>query len=198
MTAVQHLASDGGSLINFIEVARRVANSTVTNAHAVVFHARRIELESTVVGSVLCDAGRGIPIAEKAGITPQVFGQEDLQLIYTACDLLRNSTLIKVLSLARRALQDEGYWNPKGPIGSTGCSWSNETLEAYARSWFHSATLIETSAYRLIDAIAREAEIRQLQSRIVGLITGEISPKVQPTQQTRVSLRPSRLKQRVA
>jgi hypothetical protein len=163
--------------VSNLHLYRQIVNCTISADQGIRFEMLRAELETAVVGSILCDPLKGMPIADVAGITAASFNHLDLGLIYGACDALRNAPLAEVLKLAQFGLKSHGYWNPLGPIGSTGCSWSDETLNAFAHSWFHSIPEIRQNSGRLIDLLSREQEIAELQDRIVDLITGDASPE---------------------
>ncbi len=171
--------------------ARTVRATTVSLLQATEFTGRRFAAELDLVGSIITDPGRGVPVAETVGVVPALFGEMDLRLIYCACDVLRDAPLIEVLKLARRALQAEGFWNPDGRADYTNCpcSWSNESLCGLAGSWPLSIAAIRWNAFRLVDLDQRQRRITSLQQQIVEALTGTKPAKlmIPPRREMRVA-----------
>jgi hypothetical protein len=126
---------------------------------AVEFAQKRAEAETEMVAAVLADSARAVPLAEAEGVVFHCFSHPDLRLVYLAADVLRDSPVLDVLVLARRALKAEGYWCADGPI-SFGMRWSNETLSALAfHVPFHADATVMLARW-LVDLDHRERAAR--------------------------------------
>jgi hypothetical protein len=114
----------------------------------------RAEVEA--VAAVLAKPADMMPVAEAEGVTAGSFDQYDLRLIWCAADVARHLPVVDVLHLARRALQADRYWDPKGPI-SYGCKWSDETLVRLATSYPACVAAVRYNARHLL-ALNRRRE----------------------------------------
>jgi hypothetical protein len=116
--------------------------------------------EVQLVGAVLARPNDLVAAAEREGIAPAVFGQEDVRILYAAADVARDRPVANVLHLAKIALQRAGYWNSQGAIG-TGCQWSDESLVALAKSHLASTLAVRCYARELL-ALTRRWETAQV------------------------------------
>ena len=123
------------------------------------FGAAKAAAELNLLASVACDPARAVPVAEAAGAHQHLFGEEDLRLIYLACDLARRYGVPGVIRLARRALRDAGYWSDRGPRRLGRLPWSDASLALLAESYFFAPSVIRQYARRLVELDARRLEL---------------------------------------
>jgi hypothetical protein len=91
-------------------------------------------LERRTLGLLITYPRLSRPIAAAAGLAAAHFGQDDHRQIFAAWQVAgeRDLPLVKLLDLARRALQSEGLWDETTPAGSTGMRHSLATLAKLA------------------------------------------------------------------
>lgn len=129
--------------------------------------------EVDVVTSVLPAAQSLMPVAEAEGVTAAHFEQEDLRLLFCACDVARHLPLIDLLKLARRALREAGYWDPHGPVSRGSCClWSDESLALAADAYPPSTATVQMNARHLISLSRRwrmaETLVRRLRTTLTA------------------------------
>jgi hypothetical protein len=146
------------------------ANDLDEMAVALAADIARAEVE--VVGTVLADHPALLPVAEREGVTPSAFGQEDVRLIYAAADVSRDRRLAEVLWLARAALRRAHHWDPQGPIG-TGCMWSDETLVRLAGMFPASVVATRYHARHLLALSRRWRMAEDLLRQFREVLAGE-------------------------
>lgn len=133
----------------------------------------RAEVE--VVASELADPSLLVGVAEAEGVTAASFSHEDLKIIHVAADVARHLPRVNVLKLARQALRDARYWNPRGPFG-TGSQWSDETLAQLADSYPISTVAVRANVRNLLALNRRWAMAEDLLARFRAALTGDDQP----------------------
>lgn len=134
------------------------------------------EAEIDLLAAVYCDPRGMVPVAEAAGIRPYHFGQEDLRLLWCACEVAGpRFGLPGVRRLARRALADVGLWCDRGPI-YLGPPWSERSLDLLAGSYFPCRPIVRQRAERLIDLALLARETHALMRRVAAAVEARPSP----------------------
>ena len=132
-----------------------------------------------------------MPVAEAAGAHQHLFGQEDLHIVYLACDVARGKPLLTVLRIAREALREAGYWSPAGAISSKQ-PWNDESLALLAGGYFYSSAVVYVLTRRLIDLEARQHGAEDAYRKYQACLAGDLPAEPMPARQPVFVLRPSR------
>jgi len=131
------------------------------------FIANYTRTEVDAIGAILSNHPRGIGIAEGAGVVHHCFKQEDLRIIYLACEFTKRRAKIITLELARAALRAAGRWEPGRKNFKTSMNWSNESLCALAHSWPDNDSIVDLLSRRLVEADWRLRDAEQAYSRFL-------------------------------
>lgn len=110
--------------------------------------------EEDVVRIILSSPHDGMIAARAAGLDGSDIPRHDLRLILAAAEFAGRMGRARVVVLAKKALQANGYWSARSqPWDGRDHHWSDEKLAAFACSWadFWSAL----SASELARAIAK-------------------------------------------
>lgn len=129
----------------------------------------RATRELEVIGAVLSDPGRAVPVAEATGCHQHLFGEDDLRLIWLACDVARDYPVASVLRLARRALVDAGYWSDRAAVRLS-FPWCDTSLNLLADSWPGCTAAVRRNVHRLVAAEARERHVAALLSDLAAAL----------------------------
>jgi hypothetical protein len=147
-----------------------VAGDVYEAAVALAVDIGRAEVD--LVAAELADPSTLVALAEAEGVTAATFSHEDLRIIHVAADVARHLPLVNVLKLARQALRDAHFWNPKGPFG-TGSQWSDETLAQLAGSYPISTVAVRAHARNLLALARRWAMAEALLAQFRAVLTGD-------------------------
>jgi hypothetical protein len=134
----------------------------------------RADAELELVGAILAAPAVGVSAAERVGVTPHLFSQDDLQALYIVTAHARHRERLAVLRLARAMLRDLGMWDDYDTRDFTrGMSWGHESLVALACS-YPGPSLVPLRARQLIELCARQEAATAHYQRLVGLLDGTI------------------------
>lgn len=138
----------------------------------------RARAETELLGAIFAEPAAGVAAAGAAGISFHDFGQPDLRIIFLAAETAGARGAEVVCVLARRALQDGGFWDDSQVAGNHSRSmlWSDASLAALATSAYPNAELVRVRAERLLWLIRAEHIGQKLLNRAEAVLQMAVSP----------------------
>lgn len=126
-----------------------------------------------LLGAVVSDPSRGVPIAESAGIDQFCF-EDDFRIIWIVADVGRGLDAEAWLSLARNALRKNLFWDDAGSLARWGSmQWNDATLAKLATWYPYLEANIRFRARKLIELLKTRRDAAEHLERARRLLAGE-------------------------
>lgn len=142
---------------------------------AVQLAAERQAAEVELVASIICEPLRTMPVARQCAVTPALFTEDDLRIIFCGAAVGAEHAKPKdvIRWLLTNGLKQAGHWDERAPIAPPfGSRWCDENLSLLRGMYFFSPSSIKRNAERLKALARRQKEAAQHLRHAVALLDG--------------------------